>query len=112
MSLNDLSMHIVREEHRAANRSHAYMVNVSAGQINPPSPMRKYCCPMHYALNLRSPIYVFCVVPVWMFKLRFFQLRNHVRAVSLKLCTGGIEVPLCSTWLKHMYVMIIHGNPS
>src|SRR4051794_20128397 len=42
-------MHIVREEHRAANRSHAYMVNVSAGQINSPSLMRKYCCQMHYA---------------------------------------------------------------
>src|SRR3954449_13593026 len=33
-------MHTVREEHWAANRSHAYMVNVSAGQINPPSLMR------------------------------------------------------------------------
>src|SRR3954467_3281930 len=30
--LKDLSMHIVREEHWAANRSHAYMVNVSNGQ--------------------------------------------------------------------------------
>src|SRR3954452_9755453 len=30
-------MHIVRKEHWAANRSHAYMVNISAGQINPPS---------------------------------------------------------------------------
>src|SRR3954464_10694370 len=105
-------MHTVTEEHRAANRSHAYMVNVSAGQINPSSLMRKYCCQIHYALNLRSPISVFCVVPVWMFKLRLFQLRNNVRAVSLKLCTGGIEVPPWGTWLKHMYVMIIHGNPS
>src|SRR3954454_24394073 len=105
-------MHTVREEHWAANRSHAYMVNVSAGQINPLSLMIKYCCQMHYALNLRSPISVFCVVPVWMFKFRLFQLRNHVRAVSLKHSTGGIEVPLCGTWLKHMYVMIIHGNPS
>src|SRR3954469_25918311 len=45
MSCNDLSMHTVREEHWAANRSHAYMVNISAGQINPPSLMRKYFCP-------------------------------------------------------------------
>src|SRR3954462_2841441 len=105
-------MHIVREEHWAANRSHAYMVNVSAGQINPPSLMVKSCSYMHYALNLRSPISVFHVVPVWMCKLRPFQLRNHVRAISLKLCTGGIEVPLCGTWLKHMYAMLIHGNPS
>src|SRR4051812_22226118 len=29
MSLKDLSMHIVREEHRAANRSHAYMESFS-----------------------------------------------------------------------------------
>ena len=29
------SMHIVREEHWAANGSHAYMVKVSAGQFNP-----------------------------------------------------------------------------
>src|SRR3954468_24284310 len=52
------------------------MVNVSAGQINPPSLMRKYCCQMHYALNLRSPISVFYVVPVWMFKLRLFPIEK------------------------------------
>ena len=35
MSWKDLIMHIVREEHWAANGSHAYMVKVSAGQFNP-----------------------------------------------------------------------------
>ena len=35
MSGKDWSMHIVREEHWAANGSHAYMVKVSAGQFNP-----------------------------------------------------------------------------
>ena len=33
MSCKDLSMHIVREEHWAANGSHAYMVDVSAGHL-------------------------------------------------------------------------------
>ena len=40
---DDSSMHIVREEHWAANESHAYMVNVSAGKFRPyKSPMRLY----------------------------------------------------------------------
>jgi len=26
-----------------------------------------------------------------------------MRAFSLDLCTGGIEVPLCDTWLKHVH---------
>ena len=30
---DDSSMHIVREEHWAANGSHAYMVDVSAGHL-------------------------------------------------------------------------------
>ena len=34
MSRKDWSMHIVREEHWAANESHAHMVEVSAG-LNP-----------------------------------------------------------------------------
>ena len=38
--LKDLSMHIVREELWAANRSHAHMVEVLAGQLNPQSQMR------------------------------------------------------------------------
>src|SRR3954454_17472023 len=45
-------MHIIREEHWAANRSHAYMLNISAGQINPPSLLRLYCFQMLYALNI------------------------------------------------------------
>ena len=38
--LKDLSMHIVREELWATNRSHAHMVEVLAGQLNPQSQMR------------------------------------------------------------------------
>jgi hypothetical protein len=44
MSWKDLSMHIVREEHWAANGSHAYMVDVSAGHLILKSQLSYYHC--------------------------------------------------------------------
>ena len=35
-----------------------------------------------------------------------------MRTFSLDLCTGGIEVPLCDTWLKHVHCDDNPGNPS
>ena len=57
MSEKDWSMHIVREEHWAANGSHAYMVEVSAGLTPQKSHMRSFnCCKeeVHCLLSLFS----------------------------------------------------------
>ena len=57
MSCNDWSMHIVREEHWAANESHAHMVEVSAGLNPQKSHMRSFnCCKeeVHCLLSLFS----------------------------------------------------------
>ena len=47
MSGKDWSMHIVREEHWAANQSHVHMVEVSAGQKSKHllSLFSRYGCP-------------------------------------------------------------------
>ena len=79
------------------------MVEVSVLDIYPQSHMRIITLLHAYAFK-RSPLSVVHVVPVWMSKLRIIKSeKSKMRAFSLDLCTGGMEVPLCDTWLKHVY---------
>ena len=106
------SMHIVREEHWAANQSHAYMVEVSAWTLKSSISYENIII-VECLKHKRGVHYLFSMLsrygrPSW----DLSNARNPMRSFSLDLCTGGMEVPLCDTWLKHMYVMKIHGSPS
>ena len=75
---------------------------------NPQSLMRILFVVECLCIKEESIICVY-VVPVWMSKLRIIKSeKSKMRAFSLDLCTGGIEVPLCDTWLKHM---LCNDNP-
>ena len=64
--------------------------------LNPQSLMRICLC-----IKEESIIYFLCCPGMDVLKLRSIK-RNQMRSISLDRCTGGIEVPLCDTWLKHM----------
>ena len=50
----------------------------------------------------------------------FSKLRNQMRSISLNLCTWGIEVPLCDTWMlkifsnhyskTRLWALIVYGH--
>ena len=67
MSGKGWSMHIVREEHWAANESHAHMVEVSAGLNPQKSHMRSFncckeevhvCCPCFPGMDVPVEIFL------------------------------------------------------
>ena len=62
-------MHVVREELWAANGSHAYMVNFSAGQFKILKISNEII-----SVEKRSPISVFHVFPVWISKEKDYYL--------------------------------------
>src|SRR3954463_3039951 len=105
-------MHIVREEHWAATRSHAYMVKVSAGKNKSSISYEIILLPNALSIKFEESNICFLCCPGMDVQAETFPIEKSCVSCLLELCTGGIEVPLCDTWLKNMYVVIIHGNPS
>src|SRR5215203_3476667 len=84
------------------------MVEVFSLDINPQSLMRILSVVECLCIKEESIICFLCCPGMDVLSLDLSKMRNQMRFISLDLCTGGIEVPLCDTWLKHM---LCNDNP-